>query len=286
MNAVASKNVLCLYCESTEQSLTDIRSSCAQTFRACDTRDPYLGWAIVHSGRPDPYLDESRFLQAMKAWGFHFSSVMEAMSHPDIRDCWEEYFDECESYGPNAQVALSLNWVVELGTSEETIDFWISRANNFRGFCIVLDRTQFEGVDREETLFDIRYCSSPPSIDTFIHGIALDQAWCHCGSNDEEFGKACDEAQKIISDFWIGLLATKPMSFEAQKECRLVWNGPTEGEIRKWHYPPTTVIRIIAGNKMDPIYRQRLALIANDLFPKIRIETATKLPHEYSVSIN
>lgn len=101
--------------------------------------DPFEFWSEIVTGIPDAVSEPNRFLSALRAWGFHYDTVHEALAEPNVSENVTEYFDECASYAPPFEdMRLSMR-IACFASQRDNLLMWSHYADGLRGLCIAFD---------------------------------------------------------------------------------------------------------------------------------------------------
>lgn len=292
-----SKRDLLKFCGPTENSLSNLENGVifCQHFSAYN--DPFEFWHDLYEGIPDPEKEPERLAAALEAWGMTGSSPF----NEDV----VEYFDECQHYQPPFKAMRESVRIACFGSERDNMLMWSHYADGLRGFCIVFDEDAVAAAEPEAYVFDVDYRDAPPIVDSFVYAIARDQNWYHqlaleetqtriefLGMHDEKhwvplYEQAASEAIKEMRDIWQNVFAVKPLSWEYERERRLLVQTQQNGTspiLRR--YPREAIKEIILGERMEGIIRQQILAILKINNPNVPVRTARRAQGLYSIQID
>lgn len=276
---------------------------CCQHYGAYN--DPFEFWSEIVVGIPDAECEPERFLSALKAWGFHFDTVAEALAEPLVNENVEAYFEECASYAPPFELMRQEMRIACFASQRDNLLMWSHYADGLRGFSVVFDEAALVSGRPEAYVLDVAYTDKPPAIDSFIYGVAQDQDWYSHMAVDETqrrirfsgeterqadidmYSEAGAEAFETMRDLWQRVFATKPVEWQYEGERRLLIHTDRKDDAPLlWRYDRKAVKEVVLGERMPEAYRQRLVALLQKHYPDVPVATAARARNSYSVTIN
>lgn len=267
--------------------------------------DPFEFWSEIVTGIPDAVLEPNRFLSALRAWGFHYDTVDEALADQNVTENVTEYFDECTSYAPPFEDMRRGMRIACFASQRDNLLMWSHYADGLRGFCIAFDEEALLSGRNDAHVMDVSYVDRPPLVDSFIYGIAHDQDWFSDvaiheaqarikvyggpeGPGDiEPYETLGAEAIETMRGLWQGVFATKPEAWRYEAERRLLVHADPQDEgPLLWKYDRGAVREIILGERMPAACRGRLLAVAAEFYPDVPVRTARRSRGSYAVQID
>lgn len=265
--------------------------------------DPFEFWTRISSGIPDRDQEPERYLAALRAWGFDYRTVGEALKDPAIRDNVGEYFDECQSYAPPFEEMKQGMRISCFSAEADNLLMWSHYGDGLRGFCIAFDEGVIAGDDGY--VLDVAYLHTPPRVDSFVYGVAWDQDWYSDVAIEEAehaaraqvrilqpdevamYEESGAEALSTMREIWQHVFATKPAEWRYERERRLLVQTDTDDTSPLLRaYDRAAVREVIVGERMPDKYRTRLTAVMREHYPNAPVKTASRADGVYSLSIS
>lgn len=235
--------------------------------------DPFECWCTEINGYPDPITDRDRYLSVIKTWGFSADRADEAI------ETYNTYVDEIgdipgliDSKRYSARIACFC-------AEPNNLLMWSHYGDGLRGFCIEFDDCVFDEVSSNNypiELHQVKYRTSPPSVDTVAYSIAHDMFW-HCEDADEGLSAMFELDSKI--------LATKPYPWAYESEIRAITHVKNDDIGLLVDYSPLFIKCIIVGDKAKSTDIEFIREIIAKLNPRIILEFAFRAQESYQVGI-
>lgn len=305
MRKLAHQKQLLKFNAPSDYALSNLESGTIFCQRYDAYNDPFEFWTEIVRGIPDADRDPERFLAALKAWGFNFGTVSEALNEPVVRENAQEYFEECELYAPPFEDMRQSVRIACFASQNDNLLMWSHYADGLRGFCVVFDEDSLLKGKGEAHVLDVAYSDKPPKVDSFIYGIAYDQEWfsqtaidetmavvMHLGESDRaaaiaDYEEAGAEAVETMRDLWQRVFATKPQEWRYEGERRLlIQTDKVDAAPLLWTYEREAVREVILGERMSEDYRARVLSVLEKLHPGVPVTTARRAQNSYAVVVN
>lgn len=296
------KKQLLKFCAPSEHALENIAAGQIFCQHHAAYNDPFEFWSKIVVGIPDATLEPERFLAALRAWGFYFDTVEDALADETVAESVGEYFEECVQYVPPFTTMRQEMRIACFASEPNNLLMWSHYADGLRGFCVVFDEELLVDGRREAYALDVSYTDKPPEIDSFIYGIAWDQDWfSHVAIEEaqariqalgetrlladvEMYETSGAEALGKMQDLWQRVFASKPVEWRYEGERRLLIQTDREDEAPLlWKYDRKAVREVILGERMSEAYKQRLMKVLEDQYPGVPVTTARRAQGSYSV---
>lgn len=266
--------------------------------------DPFEFWTSILGGIPDPDSEPERYLSALRAWGFHFRTVAEALAEPLVQDHVDEYFEECELYVPHFEALRQQVRISCFSSEADNLLMWSHYGDGLRGFCIAFDEDLVLPGDQSGYVLDVAYHDTPPQVDSFIYGVAWDQDWFsnvaieetkveieYQGKTERQadikmYEQSGKEALQTMREIWQHVFATKPAEWMYERERRLLVQTDKADETPiLLSYPPDAIKEVIFGERMPEDYKSRLLALMRDRYPHANVKTARRSHGAYTLTI-
>lgn len=251
--------------------------------------DPFEFWSNIHEGIPNAAREPERFLAALAAWGFEFSSIEQATSDAGFVQEALGYFDECKDYGLPFQSMREEVRISCFASDRDNLLMWSHYADGLRGFCLAFDEGKIMDTVSEGYLAQVAYTRTPPAIDNLVYGISKDQEWYHEMAIEEQgqnpdYQDAADEAVRKMQSIWREVFATKPVEWSYERERRLLVQTSRRDTAPILHpYPREAVKEIILGERMTDDNRSRILGILKQHYPAVTVKTARRANASYGL---
>ncbi len=259
-------------------------------------KEPFESWLKVLEGIPDTTQEPERFAAALNAWGL--------TELPNTEELYA-YFSECMNYQPSLEHLKNSVRISCFSSQRYNPLIWSNYAAGLYGFCIVFDEKVLMENELGGVLFNVKYSSSAPTVDSFEYAIAHDQYIFHQLAIEEEITRlsplelgyhtkiisdykaAEDKAFKKKQEFLHKVFAVKPSELKYECERRLVVSVELEDDSPCFFkYPTNSVKEIILGEDMNESYRKRLCGIIKEHYPKVTICTAHRAKNGYGIEVS
>ena len=280
------------FCSPTNYALQNLESGVIYCQHFSAYNDPFEFWSRILSGVPDAEQEPERLLAALKAWGYDFSSIEQALKDYDFCAQAREYFDECDNYGlPFDQMRDEVR-IACFGSEIDNLLMWSHYADGLRGFCIAFDESSVVAAEPEGYMIDVSYLDCPPPVDTLIYGISRDQEWFHQMAIEEEgrnpdYAEVAAEALKTMLGIWQNVFAVKPSEWKYERERRLLVQtdrSDTTAILRS--YPHEAIKEVILGERMPDEYRSNILSILKEHYSDVPVKTARRAQGVYTLVID
>lgn len=237
--------------------------------------DPFECWCIENNGYPDPKKNRDRFLSVINTWGFSADREKEAL------EFYDEYVKELEDWPGIVNTKKESARIACFSDEPDNLLMWSHYADGLRGFCMELDDSVFATSSPEKypvEIHQVKYRTSPPSIDTVAYLIANDMWW-----HNEDI----NEGLEALFELDTKVLATKPFPWAHESEVRAITHIETKTEEGiAISYSPKFIKRIIIGEKATSFNIDFIKNIVSEVNPIISIETATRENNAYKVRLS
>jgi len=302
---MTAQRQLLKFCSPSEYALENIAAGQIFCQHHDAYNDPFEFWSEIVSGIPDADSEPERFLAALRAWGFNYDTVTEALADAAVAEDVAEYFEECVQYVPPFDLMRQAMRIACFASERDNLLMWSHYADGLRGFCVVFDEETLVSERREAYALDVAYTDKPPEIDSFIYGIAWDQDWfSHVAIEEaqkrilalgetqrladvEMYETSGAEALGMMQDLWQRVFATKPVEWRYEGERRLlIQTGGEDKSPLFWKYDREAIREIILGERMPEAYRRRLTSVVEEHYPRVPVMTARRAQGSYSVVVS
>lgn len=266
--------------------------------------DPFEFWTKITSGIPNAHEEPARYLAALRAWGFDYSTVDEALADTIIRDSVDEYFEECELYAPPFEAMRQGMRISCFGSDGNNLLMWSHYGDGLRGFCVKFDEDALIGGRTDCYVLDVAYRDVPPAVDSLVYGVAWDQDWYsqvaieeteravrYQGRSERQgeiamYEESGAEAIRLMREIWQHVFATKPAEWKYERERRLlVQTAATDIAPVLRKYDRNAVREIIVGERMPDDFRTRLLAIVRKHYAHADVKTARRTNGAYTLTI-
>jgi hypothetical protein len=273
----------------TDYALSNLRNRVLFCRHYSEFNDPFEFRCIVKSGIPDKNLEESRYREALRTWGFP------EVPDEEIVEQEAEYFDSLTDCEPRFQEMFDRTRLVCFGSESTNLLMWAHYADGLRGFCIVFDEVELLKGNPEPYLTDVQYSETPPTADSFVYAVAEDQHGYHMQAIHDhpddglvgDYGTAADDAMALMKTIWQRVFATKPLDWEYEHEKRLLLHAMDTGKEPMFYtYPVAAVTEVVVGERMPLIYREHLERVLLETYGPVPIKTATRSEGTYDITIS
>lgn len=300
------KSAKCLfkYSGSTSYALQNLKEGTLFCQHYAAYNDPFECWARIIEGVPDSEREPDRFIAAIRAWGFDVSTIEEARADSLIREHFIEYFNECQGYVPSFDVMREGLRIVCFSSEQDNLLLWSHYGDGLRGFCVEFDENSITNSEPKGDLLDVAYLNSLPKVDSFVCGIAWDQAWYSKTAIQETnarikyqgkpelraeiqmYEESGTEALKTIRDIWQQVFATKPAEWSYERERRLlVQTNKSDNTPLVRSYPREAVRAVIIGERMPDAYKAELLAVLAENYAGVPVRTARRAQSAYALVI-
>jgi len=303
LRKVAHQKQLLKFNAPSDYALSNLESGTIFCQRYDAYNDPFEFWTEIVRGVPDADRDPERFLAAIKAWGFEYGTVSEALGDQLISEIVKEYFESEFEIPPFEDLRQGVR-IACFASQKDNLLMWSHYADGLRGFCVVFDEgTLLNGRDEAHVL-DVAYSDKPPTVDSFIFGIAYDQEWyCqveieearaamrHLGDSNRAaeiaaYKEAGAQAVETMRDLWQRVFATKPWEWRYEGERRLlIQTDKVDAAPLLWTYEREAVREVILGERMSENYRARVLSVLEEHYPGVPVTTARRAQNSYAVVV-
>lgn len=259
-----------------------------------DFNDPFEFWSTILSGVPDQHRDQTRFVEAVRTWGFADLSIAD-----DPPEMHQEYFESLMDSEPRFAQMRDRARITCFASESSNLLMWSHYADGMRGFCVGLDPNILCEADPESYLAPVGYETAPPVVDSFVYAVAKDQYEYHMLCVEEhdrgaggsisaadrpEFMKAAREARAQLTGIWHSVFVTKPACWSYEKEQRLiVWAPEAGNEPKRIVFQPDAVREVVIGERIPPAYRHELLSVVRKVYGEVRVRIAHRARGSYEV---
>jgi hypothetical protein len=258
-----------------EHSRSNLKESIIYFNRYDFFNDPFECWCIENNGYPDPVKNRNRFLSVINTWGFTVNRESEALEY------YEEYVREISHFPGIINAKKESARIACFSSEPDNLLMWSHYADGLRGFCLELDDMAFATSQPEKypvEIHQVKYRTSPPSIDTVAYSIAYDM-WWHSEDINEGLKAQYELDEKV--------LATKPFPWAYEAEVRAITHIETQTESGiSIPYSPKFIKRIILGEKATLSDIEFIHKVVSEINPSISIEIATREKDAYKVCLS
>ena len=281
------------YFPPTDNSLDSLRKNSIYFQHYSQFNDPFEFWAANWTGVPNVNPERSRYIEAMRSWGFVLDGFDE--EYPGF----DGYFEEVNQDLLDFTRLYQQSKVACFCADPKILLMWSHYADGMRGYCAAYDEKLLSQIAPNCHLIEVTYTVSPPTVDTLLYDIAWDQyEYCMMAIEEEQwngsvtglskdFQMAANESKRQMRQIWQQAFATKPINWKYEKEKRLVvlaTQRHRRGELRRM--PEGTLKEIIVGERMNEDFKRTLLQIASTSHREVHIRRMRTASDEYKLTID
>ncbi|MBA8867458.1 hypothetical protein FHW11_004649 [Pantoea agglomerans] len=211
------------YCRVNEYSIKSLVDNTLFLNHLNKMNDSAEGFCSVISGFPD-YEDKSeRYDLILNTWNGGADWL-------PSKDEYTEYIDSMRVEEPNVPEILDSTRISCFTNTALNPTMWAHYAGDRTGICIEFNEEMLKDLD-DIYVFDVKYLSRPPTIDTAVLTLIADQVEfdnyaLHKGYTDgyeHLYEKGFEEGRSILWEIFNGILATKSLEWSYENEKRLTY---------------------------------------------------------------